>query len=102
MATDNGNRLPFTTRADDVDGADGSDEDEVSIAQVFEILLAEWHITQDYIIAHWTDEEFTLMVEKLSERKERERAIMKGETPPDKVPEAVLFNKAGIKVKRGN
>jgi len=42
------------------------------------------------------------MVDKLVERRERERAIMKGEELPEKVSEEVLFSKAGIKVKRGH
>ena len=49
-----------------------------------------------------TDEEFVLMIDKLSERKERESASRKGESPVEKGPDKVLFEKAGIKVKHGN
>ena len=43
------------------------------------------------------------MIDKLSERKERESALIKGEKPSAQlVPEQELFNKAGIKVKHGN
>jgi hypothetical protein len=40
--------------------------------------MAEWHITPDYIIENWTDELLALMVDKLSERKEREVDAIKG------------------------
>jgi len=31
--------------------------------------MSEWHLSPDYIVTHWTDELFDLMVEKLTERK---------------------------------
>ncbi len=31
--------------------------------------MSEWHLSPDYIVTHWTDELFNLMVEKLTERK---------------------------------
>jgi len=41
------------------------------------------------------------MIDKLSERKERESVIVRGEKPPDTlVPENELFTKAHIKVKK--
>ncbi len=33
--------------------------------------MTEWHITPEYIVNNWTDEEMALMVEKLVERKQR-------------------------------
>jgi len=62
---------------------------------VFEFLLAEWHITPDYIVAHWTDELLDLMTEKLVERKARESAPP-GAKPLDsgKVSDTALFQKA--------
>ena len=38
--------------------------------------MAEWGTTPDYITANWTDEMLYLMLEKLTERKERESRIM--------------------------
>ena len=35
-------------------------------------MLVEWHLTPEYILDNWTDEEFALMVEKLVERKKRQ------------------------------
>ncbi len=35
-------------------------------------MLSEWHLSPDYIVNNWTDELLNLMVEKLSERKQRE------------------------------
>jgi len=66
-------------------------------------LLAEWHITQDYIIAHWTDEEFSLMLDKLVERKQREKALIKGEeVSTRKISDKQFFDEAGIEVKNAN
>lgn len=43
------------------------------------------------------------MIDKLSERKERESAILRGDKTPDAlVPEDVLFDKASIKVKHAD
>ena len=36
--------------------------------------MAEWHITPDYIVNNWTEELLNLMIDKLTERKERERS----------------------------
>ena len=38
--------------------------------------MTEWHLPPDYIVTHWTDELFDLMLEKLTERK-------KGKPPTD-------------------
>ena len=34
--------------------------------------MCEWHVTPDYIVSHWTDELFELMVVKMAERINRE------------------------------
>ena len=49
--------------------------------------MAEWHITPDYIVNNWTDELFDLMIEKLVERKEREK-----QPPPPKSTGVVSNN----------
>jgi len=46
---------------------------------MFETLLIEWRLTPEYIIDHWTDEKFLVMVQALVDRKEREAAAMRGE-----------------------
>jgi len=65
--------------------------------------MVEWHITPDYISNNWTDELFTLMCEKLTERKKRELDAMQSKKPGDKVvSDKELLAKMGIKVKHGN
>ena len=66
--------------------------------------MSEWHVTPDYILDHWTDELFNLMVEKLAERKEREANAIKGRSSSPKVSDEFLFKQASnmIEVKRGN
>ena len=67
--------------------------------------MSEWHVTPDYILDHWTDELFNLMVGKLSERKEREVDAIKGRSSSaPKVSDKFLFKQASnmIEVKRGN
>ncbi len=34
--------------------------------------MTEWHLTPEYILNNWTEEELNLMVEKLIERKKRQ------------------------------
>ncbi len=46
---------------------------------MFELLLTEWHLTPEYIIDNWTDEKLLVMVEKRTERIEREAAAMRGD-----------------------
>jgi len=63
-------------------------------------MLAEWHLSPDYIVNNWTDELLNLMVEKLAERK----AHLTG-AKSNKISDEELFAKASniIKVeKRGN
>ena len=44
------------------------------------MLMAEWHVPPDHIAENWSDELFSLMVKKLTDRRERERkAIEKPE-----------------------
>jgi len=71
---------------------------------VFEWLLAEWHITPDYIVNNWTDELLNLMLEKLIERKKRELDAIQGNKVDDKVEDEALFKLAGnlIKVEHDN
>ena len=37
--------------------------------------MSEWHLSPDYIVIHWTDELFNLMVEKLTERKKQKPPV---------------------------
>jgi len=66
---------------------------------VFEWLLAEWHITPDYIVNNWTDELLNLMLEKLIERKKRELDAIQGNKVDDKVEDEALFKLAGNLIK---
>ena len=47
----------------------------------FEFFLVEWRLDPVYIVNNWTDELLNLMVEKLTERKERELNAMNGHKP---------------------
>ena len=63
--------------------------------------MAEWHVTPDYIVNHWTDELFALMVDKLKERKElKPRPAQSDNLVSDKF----LFQKASnmVEVKSGH
>ncbi len=60
--------------------------------------MSEWHVTPDYIVTHWTDELFDLMVEKLTERK-------KGKPPTDNTVSTEMLaaqSRGMIEVKHGN
>jgi len=71
----------------------------LSIGGAFEFLLAEWHITPDYIVNNWTDELLNLMIEKLTERKGKESKAMKSTSSDSgKVSDDELLAKMGIKV----
>jgi len=62
--------------------------------------MTEWHIPPEYIFNNWTDEELNLMIEKLVERKERERVhVLRDQTPANFVPDSVLFLRAGNMIK---
>ena len=72
---------------------------EGEVFTAFELLLAEWHITPDYIVNNWTDELLSLMCEKLSERKERELEAIKGrKNKTTSVDDLALKGKNLIKV----
>ena len=57
--------------------------------------MSEWHLSPDYIVTHWTDELFNLMVEKLTERKKG--GLGKGQD--EKVEDKDLFKLAGNLIK---
>jgi len=65
--------------------------------------MAEWHITPDYIINNWTDEQLNLYIEKLVERKEREMQAIQptsvGDSGGHTVPDSVFFSRAGNLIK---
>ena len=62
--------------------------------------MAEWHITPDYIIEHWTDELLHLMLEKLNERKRQEMdAINRPRDDARTVSGGELFRRAKNLVK---
>ena len=65
--------------------------------------MTERHVTPDYIINHWTDELFDLMVEKLVERKNRETDTVSKTQPLDRSvsPETLAAMSRGmIKVEK--
>jgi len=66
-------------------------------------MLAEWHITPDYIANNWTDELLDLMVEKLVERKKQENQATKGKPeysqPDDVIRQFDNLRTMGSKVK---
>ena len=61
-------------------------------------MLAEWGLTPDYIFDNWTEEVFSLMVEKLVARKARESGEKK-HSGDVKVSEKTLFAQAGKNIK---
>ena len=66
--------------------------------------MSEWHITPDYILNNWTDEQLELYVVKLVERKTRatQPESSHGNSGGHKVSDSVLFAKAKnlIKVRK--
>ena len=62
-------------------------------------MLAEWHITPDYIVNNWTDELLTLMIEKMAERKKREVQAMRPPSGDNKVSDSDMFGMLGNKIK---
>lgn len=62
--------------------------------------MHEWHVTPDYIVEHWTDELFMLMVDALASRKERESEARQGHSRV--VPASELFRMIGAKVDHGD
>ncbi|MDD5081782.1 MAG: hypothetical protein PHU08_00270 [Dehalococcoidales bacterium] len=67
--------------------------------------MAEWHVTPDYIVTHWTEELLELMISKLTERKTREVEAVKGPKSVNPVSndqivsDKALFNELGVKLK---
>ena len=62
--------------------------------------MAEWHLTPEWVLDNWTNEELTLMVEKLAERKRRESDAYKGVSRESaKVSDTELFNRPVAKLK---
>ena len=65
-------------------------------------MLAEWHLSPDYIVDNWTDELFCLMCEKLVERKRREVATIEKTRDHPRgatVTDSELFNRANNMIK---
>ena len=56
--------------------------------------MAEWHLTPEYILDNWTEEKFSLMTQKLVERKQR-----LNKPAPPKVNDTDLFAQASNLVK---
>ena len=65
--------------------------------------MTEWHVTPDYIVNNWTDEELELMCDKLVERKKQENELVQksqSASPDDRVvTDTELFRQLGNKVK---
>lgn len=65
--------------------------------------MSEWHLPPDLIVNNWTEELLDLMIEKLTERKKREREAMQGgsedNTVREKVSDKELFRVMGQNVK---
>ena len=59
--------------------------------------MSEWGISPDYIVEHWTEELFVLMVDSLASRKERESEAVKGSRNRT-VPVSEMFRMIGAKV----
>jgi predicted transglutaminase-like cysteine proteinase len=68
----------------------------VSLIGKFELVLAEWHLTPEYILDNWTDEQFEEFWQARNRRiVESERALRGKEEEPDlpsaRVSDAELF-----------
>jgi len=62
--------------------------------------MSEWHVTPDYIVTHWTDELFDLMIEKLKERRDREtNKIREVTSRKTLVSDSALFARAKNMIK---
>jgi len=61
--------------------------------------MAEWHVTPDYIINNWSDELLDLMIEKLTERKNRATRPASGDTGGHMVSDKILFAQASNLIK---
>ena len=61
--------------------------------------MAEWHLSPEYIMNNWTDELLDLMIEKLTERKNRVKGVPTGDPGGHRVPASMLFAQASNLVK---
>lgn len=68
--------------------------------------MAEWHIPPDYIANNWTDELLSLMIEKMTKRKQGELDAIEGKpgvgsVKPgvEQVSDTELFGRMGKNVK---
>ena len=55
--------------------------------------MSEWHVTPDYIVNNWTEELWSLMIQKFDDRQELIRRST-GRPKAETVPDRVLFQKA--------
>ena len=56
--------------------------------------MSVWHIPFDHIVSHWTDEQFSLMCQKLNKRVQKE-----SDTTDGKVSESELVMRSGGRIK---
>lgn len=75
----------------------------LSLAGRFELILFEWHLTPEYILDNWTDEQFELLCEKRNERMiatndamARASGESKSSGPAKRVSDVELFQQMGI------
>ena len=68
------------------------------------MLMAEWHVPPDHIAENWSDELFSLMVKKLTERRERERKAIEGPEKEGLISSDELIKRMGssVEVIKGN
>jgi hypothetical protein len=63
--------------------------------------LSEWGLTPEWIFDNWTDEELTLMLDKLVARKlELAKAYQGKSTEPEKISDTEMFSRLGNKIKK--
>jgi len=67
---------------------------------MFELMMVEWHVTPDYVVNNWTEELFSLMIEKLIKRSKR----ISGTIPNNTVSAELLAarSRGMIEVKHGD
>ena len=61
--------------------------------------MTEWHVTPDYIDNNWTNELLNLMIEKLEERKDKEKKAISEHGDSQAVSDKDFFRQLGNKVK---
>jgi hypothetical protein len=63
--------------------------------------LSEWGLTPEWIFDNWTDEELTLMLDKLVARKlELAKAYQGKSIEPEKISDTEMFARLGNKIKK--